>query len=145
MTPYLLTDFQVEYTEHSLTVYLPRQERELDIEVVALMPLRAPGNQLVAAAPGAEPIFASLRTPANEAYLSFTVDCDPAQAQFFLMVMISDEVIVSATGRSVPGRPNEGQVRDAWLEIVKGGQSDEIYGQFKHLHWESAVIAVPVR
>lgn len=144
-TPYLLTNFQVEYTAHCLTVYLPPQERELDIKDVALMPLRAPGDQLVALAPYADPVFPVLERPGNNAFVRFKVDCDPVTAQFFLMVMVSDEVIVSTTGRSVPGRPQAGRAREDWRETVKGGKPDQIYQQFSHLHWEAAVIAVPVR
>jgi hypothetical protein len=145
MTPYLLTHFQVEYTEHCLRVYLPAQERELDIDVVALMPLQAPGDQLIAASPAIEPVLPTLERPANNAFVTFKVDCNPVSAQFYLMLMISDEQIVSTTGRSVSGRPQAGKVRDAWLETVKGVQSSQIYGQFSHLHWESAVIAVPLQ
>ncbi len=145
MTPYLLTHYEVEYTPHCLTVYLPPHERELEIEVVALMPLVPPGNELVAPAGYSEPLYPSLELPENKQFVRFKVDCDPLEPQFYLMMMVSDEVIVSTTGRSVPGRSNPGAVRNAWLEQVKGNNTQAIFEQFKHLHWESAVIAVPVK
>lgn len=144
MTPYLLTRYEVEYTPHCLTVYLPPHERELDIEVVALMPLMPPGNKLVGLSDQSAPLYPVLERPENKQYVSFKVDCDPNEPQFFLMVMVSDEVIVSTTGRSVPGHTNLGEVRSAWLEKSKGSNAKAIFQQFRHLHWESAVIAVPV-